>query len=76
MSMLQQKASGRMAQRAAAPVPAVVAKVAATGRARLSVRAQAVAAPVLANDMVTKCVNAIRFVAIGERASGEGPLDV
>ncbi len=65
--MMQQKASGRVAQRQAfsgAQVSPAVSKVSARGRAVVSAKAQAVAAPTISKEMVDKCVNTIRFVAI------------
>lgn len=47
-----------------AQVNPAAAKISAKGRARLAARAQAVAAPTLSKEIVDKCVNAIRFVAI------------
>ena len=61
-SVMQQKAQ-RQAFAGASVNPAA-ARVSAKGRARLAAKAQAVAAPALSKEMVDKCVNTIRFVAI------------
>ena len=60
--MMQQKAQ-RQAFAGVAVNPAS-AKLSPKSRARLSAKAQAVAAPTLSKEMVDKCVNTIRFVAI------------
>jgi len=64
---MRQQASGRVAPRQAfsgAMVSPIAAKVSPKGRARLLAKAQAVAAPTLSKEVVDKCVNAIRFLAI------------
>lgn len=63
---MKQQASGRMASRKAfnGAVAKPVVRVAAPSRSALVTRAQAVAAPTISKELVDKCVNTIRFLAI------------
>lgn len=58
---MKMQANGRAAVSGMKPV---AVKISSTGRARLVTRCQAVATKALSKELVDKCVNTIRFVAI------------